>query len=80
LKINIGNKTALLLASVIELYSKLMGKHPLITKEWLKFVLEDLKVSSEKAVAELNYRITPVEEALEKTIKWFKLQHFISPS
>jgi dihydroflavonol-4-reductase/farnesol dehydrogenase len=80
LKINIGNKTALLLASVIELYSKLMRKHPLITKEWLKFVLEDVKVSSEKAINVLNYRITPIEEALERTIKWLRLQRFISQS
>jgi nucleoside-diphosphate-sugar epimerase len=72
LKIYLKNKTALSLASVLELQAKLIRKKPIITREWLSFVLDSYKISSEKAIAELNYKITPIETALEKTITWLK--------
>jgi len=72
LKVNLKNKTALRLASVLEFNAKLMRKKPIITREWLSFVLDSYKISSEKAITELNYKITPIETALEKTIKWLK--------
>jgi len=71
-KIYLKNKTALSLASVLEFQAKLIGKKPLITREWLTFVLDSYKISSEKAIAELNYEITPIETAIEKTINWLK--------
>jgi len=70
LKINLKSKTALRLASFIETSARIMGKHPLITREWLKFLLHSQKISSRKASIELNYNITPMEIALEKTIRW----------
>jgi hypothetical protein len=66
------NKTALSLASVLEFQAKLKYKKPIITIEWLSFVLDSYKITSEKAIAELNYEITPIETALEKTISWLK--------
>ncbi|GMR25395.1 MAG: NAD-dependent epimerase/dehydratase family protein [Ignavibacteria bacterium] len=72
LKIYLKNKTALSLASVLEFQAKLMRRKPIITREWLNFVLDSYKISSEKAIAELNYKITPIETALEKTINWLK--------
>lgn len=72
LKINLGSNTALVLASAIETASKLLRKNPIITKEWLKYVLDSQKVSSEKAINELDYEITPIETALESTVKWLQ--------
>ena len=70
LKINLKSNSALFLASVIERIAKLRKKSPMITKEWLGYILDSQKVSSEKAIHELNYKITPLETALEKTIDW----------
>ena len=68
LKIYLKSSTALSLASVMEKSAVILRKNPLITKEWLNYVLDSQKVSSEKAINELNYKITPIETALEKTI------------
>lgn len=70
LKINVSVKTALRIALLIEKSARLTRSHPLITREWLKFLLQSQKLSSGKAIAELNYTITPIEIALEKTIRW----------
>lgn len=72
LKINLKSSRALSLASVIEKSAKLLGKNPFITREWLNYILDSQKVSSQKAINELNYEITPLETALEKTIGWLK--------
>ncbi|MEJ2196574.1 MAG: NAD-dependent epimerase/dehydratase family protein, partial [Ignavibacteriaceae bacterium] len=72
LKVYLKIKSALRLASVLEFNAKLMRKKPIITREWLSFVLDSYKISSEKAITELNYNITPIETALEKTINWLK--------
>lgn len=70
LKIFLSNKTALTFAFILERIAKLTGTKPVITREWLGFVLESYKLSSEKAITELNYKITPIETALNKTINW----------
>ena len=72
LRINLKSKMAEKLVWLIETSAKLSGSHPLITQEWLKFLLQSQKLSSGKAVLELNYRITPIEVALEKTLTWLK--------
>jgi len=70
LRINLKMNSALKLASLLELISKLSGKQPLITKEWLKFVMESQKISCGKAAEMLNYKITPFYNAMEKTMNW----------
>lgn len=54
-----------------ELLSKL-GIPPVLTRDWLKKIEMDYRVSSDKAVQELGYKITPVQEALEKTVSWMQ--------
>lgn len=71
-RINIKSTTALRLASIIETTAKLTGRHPLITREWLEFLIQSQKLSSQKAMTDLNYRITPIEIAMNKTIRWLK--------
>ena len=70
LKINLRSSAGLSLVSLIERLAKRLGKNPIITKEWLNYVLESQKVYSEKAIRELNYKITPLNIALEKTVNW----------
>lgn len=70
--INIKIKTALSIASIMELAAKLLRKKPLITREWLSFVLVSEKISCLKAMTQLDYQITPFNNALERTIGWIK--------
>lgn len=72
LKINLRNKTALFLGSLFEIHAKIFNRRPLITREWLAFILESRKISSEKAISQLNYNITPFNLALERTICWLR--------
>ena len=72
IKINLKIKTAIKLVTVIEILAQTTGRPPLITREWLKFLLQSQKLSSAKAIIELNYKITPIEIAMEKTIRWLK--------
>lgn len=52
--------------------SALFGKPPLISENWIDKYLRDWILSSNKAITDLNYRITPFEEGVEKTVKWLK--------
>ncbi len=58
--------------NVLELYTKLTGKPPLLTPPWIRKYYYDWNVSSEKAIQELGYSFTPLEEGLQKTIDWLK--------
>lgn len=60
----------LLLASRwLELGAKLTGTKPLITPEWARKYLADWSVSSQKAINELGYTITPLQVGLDKTLR-----------
>jgi nucleoside-diphosphate-sugar epimerase len=50
--------------------SRITGKAPLITSGWLEKYLQNWILSSDKAITELGYRITPFRTGVEKTIKW----------
>ena len=45
---------------------------PIITREWLDKYLNDSIISSDKAVKELGYKITPFTEGVSETIRWLK--------
>jgi NAD+-dependent farnesol dehydrogenase len=46
------------------------NKKPLISPGWLKNYLKHHRISSEKAIAELDYQITPLYDGLKKTFDW----------
>ena len=46
------------------------GKKPLITPPWIIRYMQNRLVSSEKAKNDLKYNITPLDEAIAKTIDW----------
>jgi farnesol dehydrogenase len=48
------------------------GKKPLITPPWAKKYVQNRPVSSKKAINDLKYTVTPLEEGIRKTIEWLK--------
>jgi len=50
----------------------LTGIEPLITDEVIEIYRHDWAYSSDRAVAELGYRITPLEEGLRRTVEWLR--------
>ncbi len=52
--------------------ANLFGAEPLVTRTWLRRYQENNSCSSDKAVRELRYRITPIEEGLKTTIDWIQ--------
>jgi farnesol dehydrogenase len=64
----------ILAVSKLELFlAETFGKNPLITPPWAKRYLQNRPVSSSKAIRELNYIITPLDEGIRKSIEWLKL-------
>jgi len=51
---------------------KLTGKAPLLTFKGIDFLLCHYAFSSQKAIRELGYQVTPLDEALNKTIHFLK--------
>jgi len=57
--------------SEIELFmAETFGKSPLITPPWVKRYMQNRPISSNKAIAQLNYNITSLGEGMHKTIEW----------
>lgn len=50
----------------------LTGSPPLLTPSWVKKYLYDWSLSSEKAVKDLQYKITPLDEGIHQTVEWLK--------
>ena len=59
-------------ARVQELLAVSFNRPPMITPKWVKRYLCNWALSSQKAERELGYEITPLEEGMEKTIKWLQ--------
>jgi nucleoside-diphosphate-sugar epimerase len=55
--------------------AKWLGREPLVTTQWIKRLSHDLVYSSEKAMRELGYSITPLETGLKKTLEWLTQKH-----
>ena len=53
-----------------ELRAKMFGIEPKITRPWVKKYSHHLACSSDKAVRELGYKITPLDEGFGKTLTW----------
>lgn len=63
----------LLVVSKFELFmAETFGKSPLISPPWARRYLQNRPVSSKKAITQLEYTITPLEEGMLKTIEWLK--------
>lgn len=55
-----------------EIGAKWFGHEPRITRPWIRKYNADLALSSEKAVNDLGYSITPLPAGLRKTLDWLE--------
>ena len=59
-------------AKVMEWQSSVTGIPPLITSQWVKKYLNHWSLSSQKAMTDLGYSITPLREGVKITLEWLK--------
>ncbi|MES1181906.1 MAG: hypothetical protein ABUL44_03835, partial [Flavobacterium sp.] len=59
-----------------QLNYRITGRQPLFTAKGAEIIFSNYTFSSEKASAKFNYSITPLEEALNKTIQFFKTKNY----
>ncbi|MCB0520877.1 MAG: SDR family oxidoreductase [Lewinellaceae bacterium] len=57
-------------AKAMEIRANLTGSPPLLTPPWVERYMYNWELSSEKAIRQLDYHITPIEEGLSTTIDW----------
>jgi farnesol dehydrogenase len=55
-----------------EIGASLFGREPLFTRKWIARYKHDLACSSEKAIRELGYKITPIREGIANTLRWLR--------
>jgi dihydroflavonol-4-reductase len=60
-----------------EFYSRLAGREPQIPVEGVKMSRHRMFVASDKAERELGYLPTPVEAALERSVRWYEEHGYI---
>ena len=59
-------------AWLLEIKARITKKTPSLTRDAINAIKYHRFYSSEKAKHKLNYKITPLREGLEETIKWYK--------
>jgi nucleoside-diphosphate-sugar epimerase len=63
---------ALFIGLLNELFASLLGKYPLITRNWVRHFNEDWVYSSTKAKSELGYNPRTLEDGIRSTVEWLK--------
>ena len=53
---------------------RISSHHPLISPGWVRIFLNDWEHSVSKAHDELGYSVTPLREAMAKTVQWLRAQ------
>lgn len=66
-----------LAAKLFDVFSKLTGTKQLISSDLIASMGINYWFSSDKAIRELDYKITPFEEAVRKTYEWYKKEGLI---
>lgn len=59
------------ISKFFDLYSTIFKTRPLISSDLAAYIGKNFWVSSEKAIKELNYKITPFDEAVRNTYNWY---------
>ncbi len=62
-------------ASAGEIWNLFTGKAPFATNAIVRKIYAHRLISCEKAIQELGYQITPLEQALQTTVEFFKSNH-----
>jgi len=63
---------AMAYAWLLEVKARFNKKSPFLTRPTLRAIKYHRSYSSKKAIDKLGYKITPLKEGLEETIKWYK--------
>jgi nucleoside-diphosphate-sugar epimerase len=63
---------AMVYAWLLEIKARFNKKPPFLTRPTLRALKYHRSYSSKKAIDKLGYKITPLKEGLEETIKWYK--------
>tara|TARA_R110002049_G_scaffold10787_6_gene52388 strand:- start:3498 stop:4490 length:993 start_codon:yes stop_codon:yes gene_type:complete len=70
-------KVLLRAARLMELWSKVTGKAPMTTYKNTVYILQENFVDSSKAVRELGMPQSPIEQAIEDSISWFRENGYV---
>jgi nucleoside-diphosphate-sugar epimerase len=68
--LHIPEKVGLAFGFFEEFLAKTTNHQPFITSDWIRTFSKDWSFSSEKAIKEIDYKITPFNLAIKKTIEW----------
>jgi len=63
---------AMVYAWLLETKARFSKKNPAVTRSTLRAIKYHRCYSSKKAIDKFGYKITPLREGLEETIKWYK--------
>jgi nucleoside-diphosphate-sugar epimerase len=70
--IHLPVRLMIMAAKIMEWQATVTGIAPLITAPWVKKYLNHWSLSSDKAMRELGYGITPFREGVKITLEWLK--------
>lgn len=62
----------MMFSRIMKFLAKIFNFYPFITPEIVKKLNQNWPVSNKKAVQELGYNPTPLEEGMKKTIQWLE--------
>jgi dihydroflavonol-4-reductase len=71
-RVPVPRRPMIAMAAVMEGVAKLSGSEPFYPLNLRHYVFNDWNVNSDKARAELDFRPTPIEEGLRRTVAWYK--------
>ena len=69
---NVPLPVLLVLSHLQVIMAKIFNRKPLISPSFVRKYNKNWMVDSSKAKTQLNYKITPLKEGIEKTLKWLK--------
>jgi dihydroflavonol-4-reductase len=75
----IPHGVALGVAYVESAFSRLIGKEPQIPVEGVKIAQHKMFVDCARAPRELGFRPGPVRAALERAVRWYQANGYVTP-
>lgn len=63
------------LASILEFFSNITGKKPLLTKELVILLSDKVTCNYQKALNELDYNVSPIEKIITDSLEWLRKEN-----
>src|ERR1700723_181950 len=76
-RVRLPHAVALAAGYADEFFARLRGREPQIPAEGVKMSRHRMFVESDKAERQLGYKPTPVEAALERTVRWYEAHGYV---